>query len=78
VFGSGHVIRGDATIEAAGILLLVQENQFPGGNRLLRQPLFFLFRTVNPDDFVGLAHASHLIDPFLQFAVLVHVTDKAF
>ena len=77
VLGPGHVVRGGAMVEAAGILLLIQQDQLAGGDGLLRETLSFLFRAVDPNDLVGPAHASHFIDPFLQFAVLVHVTNEA-
>ncbi len=42
-----------------------------------REPLLFLFRSVDPHDLVRPAQAGHFLDPLLQFAMLIHVTDNA-
>jgi hypothetical protein len=64
-------------VKATGENLLIEADEFARGNGFISQPVFFLFRAIDPNDVVGLAHASHLFYPFLKFAMLVHVSSNA-
>ena len=65
VFGSGDVVGGGAVIEAAGQLVLIQQDYFSRGDGLFRQAFLLLGRAVDPNDLIRLAHARHFFDPFL-------------
>jgi hypothetical protein len=59
-------------VEAAGELVLVQEDDLAGGRGLLREALLLFLRAVDPNDMLRLAQTSGLLDPLLQFPMLVH------
>ena len=73
VLGPGDVVCGRAVIETAGELFLIQHDHLAGGRRFPRQTILLLLRAVNPNDLLRLAKPCRLLDPFLKFAVLIHV-----
>ena len=72
ILGPSNIVDRRAVIEAAGELALVELHDFPAGNGFASQVLLLLFRAVDPDDAIGLAHAGHLRDPFVEFVMLSH------
>jgi hypothetical protein len=54
-------------------LLLVERGDFTGLDGLPLQVLFFLFRAVAPDHFIGMTEFGAFINPFGQFLVLGQV-----
>ncbi len=73
VLGPRHVVQRGPVVQAPGKLLLIQRGHFPSRRGLLNEAVLLFGGSVDPDDVVGLAEVSHLLDPFLKFPVLVHV-----